>query len=122
MLDFISLIAEDKGFPETEIGRIQMATEEALVNVIHYAYPDGKGTLEISCTFLDGNTLEIIVKDRGLPFNPLQDIEEVDVNAAADQRPIGGLGVLMIRNLMDHVGYERVENANILTMRKQLVN
>ena len=122
MLDFISHIAEHQGFPKNEIDRIQMASEEALVNVIHYAYPNGTGELEITCTVLEGNTLEIIVKDKGLPFNPLKDSEEVNVNATAEERRIGGLGVLMIRNLMDHVGYERLDNSNVLTMRKQLVN
>jgi serine/threonine-protein kinase RsbW len=118
MLDFISLIAEDQGFEKQEIGKIQMASEEALVNVIHYAYPDGAGDLEIICSIVEKDILEIIVKDEGLPFNPLEDSEEVDINATAEQRRIGGLGVLMIRKFMDHVGYQRVDNSNVLTMRK----
>lgn len=121
MMDLISTHAEELGFTREDLGRIQIASEEALVNVIHYAYPsDEEGDLELGCSHLNGKMLEIVLKDRGVPFNPLKDGEEVNTLATAEERRIGGLGVMMIQQMMDHVEYERKDDCNVLKMRKSL--
>lgn len=120
MLDFISSFVEDGEVGRFDLEKIQMASEEALVNIISYAYPEGEGEVEVDCAFSDLKELKIVIKDKGVCFNPLEDSVEVDIEASIDERNIGGLGLMMIRKFMDQVSYERNQNMNILTMKKRI--
>jgi len=118
MLKFIRDGAEELGFESKKMNQVQMASEEALVNIISYAYPDGRGDVEITRSIEEGKGLVIQIVDWGIAFDPLSR-PDPDTEASIEERDIGGLGVFMMRNIMDEVHYERAEDRNILTLVKQ---
>ena len=96
-----------------------LALEEHLTNVMNYTYEDAR-THEILVRLDVNSTFFVIeVADDGKPFNPLE-IPPTDTTLPLDQRPIGGLGVHLIRGFMDEVQYERRANQNVLRMTKRL--
>lgn len=120
MLDWIRVQLEETGLSDVEIRRIEIALEEGLVNIISYAYQGEIGTLEISVDHVEGEFVEIILKDHGLPFNPLKHKKEIDPLIPVEEMEVGGLGILFMQKLMDKVEYIRQENMNILSLRKSL--
>ncbi len=98
-----------------------IATEEALVNIISYAYPDGNGSIEITHNIEnsaeEGRRLVIQIIDWGVAFDPLS-LPDPDIEAPIEEREIGGLGVYMMRNIMDKTLYKREGDRNILTLVK----
>lgn len=119
MLDFIREQASISGFESCFVNKIELATEEVLVNIINYGYPDGNpGEIAIECSLLQNSCLEIIIKDEGIPYNPLKAEPALNKNASIDERNVGGYGIFFILNLMDEVMYKREENANVLTLKK----
>ena len=116
---FMKAVTERMGI-EKSLGRqLRLAVEEAVVNVIDYAYPAGsKGTVEISMTS-DGHTVRFRITDTGIPFDPTER-EQTDTTLPAEDRQIGGLGLLLVRELMDSINYERLEGKNVLTLGKSL--
>lgn len=117
MLKFIRTSARKLNFSDKEINQIQIATEEALVNVISYAYPDGYGGIDITCSIEEGKRLVIQIIDCGVAFDPLS-LPDPDIEAPIEEREIGGLGVYMMRNIMDEVHYKRSGDRNILILIK----
>ena len=102
-----------------QIRNINLALEEAVVNVMSYAYPEGtEGQVDIDLTS-DGDEMVFIITDSGTPFDPTQK-EEVDTTLSAEERPIGGLGIHLVRKLMDDISYQYVDNKNVLTLKKKL--
>lgn len=104
---------------ESELGKqLQLSIEEAVVNVIDYAYgEEEKGNVEID---VEATSTELIfrVTDSGIFFAPT-DVAKADTTLSVEERPIGGLGIFLVRSLMDKINYERVDGKNILTMWKQ---
>ena len=102
---------------------VNLALEEAVSNVMLYAYPgtdDGKVIIEFVHTNDEqGENIIFTITDTGIPFDPTQS-KEVDVTLSAEERAIGGLGIHLVRQLMDQVVYRREENRNILTLIKKL--
>lgn len=100
--------------------KIRLSIEEAVENVVRYAYEGGIGWLEAG-TELDagGVQLTITLKDAGVPFNPLEK-EDPDVTLATEDRPIGGLGIFLCKKLMDSISYRYEDGCNILTMTKKI--
>ena len=97
--------------------QLKLAVEEAVVNVIDYAYPVGKeGEISIEAK-ADGEQLRIVITDSGAPFDPTG-MDRADTTLSAEERPIGGLGILLVRELMDSINYERTDGRNILTLLK----
>ena len=98
--------------------KIELAVEEALVNVIHYAYPTLPGIVEV---VYDKNSenLIFIIKDKGIEFNPLEGQEPFDRESPLEERNIGGLGIHFIKNTADSVNYQRVDGWNILTLMQK---
>lgn len=95
--------------------KINLAVEEAVVNVMKYAYPaGGKGEVRIEVN-ADKTTIGFTITDNGLPFDPTT-VGEVDTMLPVEERPVGGLGVHLIRQIMDGVTYERTESTNVLRM------
>lgn len=117
MLDFLTEISEKHGVQAKKANQIRLAAEEVLINIINYAYPNDKGNIEIDCTITEGMALKIEISDSGVPFNPLS-LPEPDIKAPIEKRKIGGLGVHLIRNIMDEVNYKREHDKNILTLIK----
>lgn len=101
--------------------KLRLALEEAVVNVMEYAYPAGKqGNVTVRTTF-DGERLRFIIIDSGISFNPTEAVK-ADTTLSAEERPVGGLGILLMRELMDFINYERIDGNNILTLTKKLEN
>lgn len=107
--------AEEQGFPPDRIMEIELSVEEALVNIINYAYPNGNGDMEISCTLSGQDRFIVEITDKGIPFNVLS-IEDPDIASDVEDRKIGGLGIFFIKRLMNDVVYSRKEGRNILRM------
>ncbi len=102
---------------------INLALEEVVSNVMLYAYPGRKdGKVFVEYTEIEneqGKQLIFTVSDSGIPFDPTKQ-KEVDTSLAAEDREIGGLGIHLVRQLMDEIRYERVDNKNILTLVKKV--
>ena len=95
---------------------LQLACEEIVVNITSYAYPEGSdGYLDVIIQKTD--RIVIRFEDGGVPFNPLEH-KSPDTTLPWKQRPIGGLGILLLRRKMDDIHYEYVDNKNILTIEK----
>ncbi|SCA63475.1 Serine-protein kinase RsbW [Chlamydiales bacterium SCGC AG-110-M15] len=120
MMDHISDKAAAAGFDEKEVQSIQLVAEEALTNIIKYAYPESdEGNLLILCSKKKNETFEIRLEDQGPPFNPFAELQEADLETPVEDRPIGGLGLLMIQTVMDQLEYKRENDTNIVIMSKQ---
>ncbi len=101
--------------------KIRLSIEEAVENVVNYAYQDGIGWLEAGTSIDDdGLTLTIELRDAGVPFNPL-DKPDPDITLSAEERQIGGLGIFLCKQLMDDINYRYENGNNILTMSKKLI-
>ena len=119
LLDFVTEMCETVGIDELNTGQICIAIEEAVVNVISYAYPIGQqGNVTIEAVSNDIR-LKFTIIDSGKPFDPTVQ-SAVDTTLSADKRSIGGLGIHIIRQTMDSMNYERVNDRNVLTLRKKL--
>ncbi len=99
--------------------KMNLAIEEAVVNVMSYAYPnDIKGAVDIDALVTD-DELKFVISDKGTPFDPTQQAE-VDTSLSAEERTIGGLGIHLIRQIMDTIHYEHTDDRNVLTLSKKL--
>lgn len=98
--------------------KIELSIEEAVENVVQYAYQGGIGWLEAG-TSLDHESLILTIelRDAGVPFNPLEKTDP-DVTLTANERPIGGLGIYLCKNMMDSISYRYEDGNNVLTMKK----
>lgn len=105
------------GFDSLQVKSIVIAAEEALVNIINYAYLDDEsGVVEIACLTFPGEKFHVIISDRGIPYNPL--IESGAVLPKIQPERLGGYGIFLLRGLMDEVIYQRKINQNVLTLVK----
>ena len=103
----------------TLLPSVNLALEEALANVIMYAYPKGvQGEVTLS-TNIKGEDILMEIKDKGAPFDPLQQ-QEANLDVPLEERQIGGLGIHLIKEIMDGVEYARADGKNVLKMRKKL--
>lgn len=117
--EYIESIGETLNLSFSDILNINLAIEEALANVIMYAYPEQeKGQIFLSTSYKD-NELTFIITDKGKSFDPTK-VESADISAPAEERSIGGLGIFLIKKIMDEVSYQRIEDANQLTMKKKI--
>ena len=100
--------------------KIRLSIEEAVENVVRYAYDGGLGWIEVG-TDLDpeGVMLTILLKDAGVPFNPLEK-PDPDITLSAEDRQIGGLGIFLCKQLMDHIYYKYEDGCNVLIMKKKV--
>ena len=116
---FTDKMCKAVGFDESVTAQVRVAIEEAVVNVMKYAYPDGhRGDVTIEAAATDAH-LKFIITDSGKLFDPTV-LPEVDTSLAAKERKIGGLGIHIMRQNMDSINYERIHDLNVLTLRKKL--
>ena len=116
---FLKSLADNLHLDSSMTRNIRLAVEEAVVNVMDYAYPSGKeGTVNIKA-LSNKNSLKIVITDTGAAFNPTE-AANADTSLSAEDRPIGGLGILLVRELMDSINYERSDGKNILTLTKNI--
>lgn len=99
---------------------LSLCLEEALTNVIFYAYPEGKsGDIQVTVQ-LEGGSVSIGIEDEGKAFNPLTDSKDPDLEASVEDRQIGGLGIHFIKQFMDKLDYQRINNKNQLVFSKKI--
>lgn len=98
---------------------VNLALEEAVVNVMEYAYPKDKSGEVLVEAWRSGGNICFAISDSGVPFDPTQQ-KEADTTLPAEERPIGGLGIYLVRQLMDSICYRRRDGKNILTLVKKL--
>lgn len=114
----IALFAIDPSYHH----KVELAVEEALVNVIHHAYPsDAEGEVTIEARHVPQKSLEVLIIDRGIASNPLEMIKPINPHAPLEERREGGLGLHIIRDAMDDVLYRRIDDTNQLLLIKKLV-
>jgi serine/threonine-protein kinase RsbW len=117
--EFVAQVAQKGGFNEKEIYSLQLATDEAATNIIEHAYAGvSDANLDIACN-MRGDTLTIVMYDTGISFNP-STVKQPNLKADLSERQIGGLGIYLMRKLMDEVRYESSsKTGNVLTMIKR---
>lgn len=118
LADFVDMVCEEVGMDMAVAIQMNLAMEEAVVNVMSYAYPaDTVGDVTIEAVTI-ADQLQFTITDSGIPFDPTAK-DEVDTTLSAEERPIGGLGIHLVRQLMDSINYERIDGKNVLTLRKK---
>ncbi len=120
--EIIEYLMSSPEIPDDEVlqFKLRLSIEEAVENVVRYAYDGGIGWLEADIHFdQDSLLLTIELRDAGTPFNPLQR-EDPDVNQSAEDRDIGGLGIFLCKKMMDSIEYRYENGNNVLTMRKKV--
>ena len=119
MTEFVEKTAEQAHLDPSVTMSLTLAIEEAVANIMKYAYPEGEvGPIEINATINEGS-LSFTIKDSGTPFDPTQ-VKKADITLSAEDREIGGLGIHLIRNIMDTVEYHHTSDQNILTLTKNI--
>ena len=115
----VRAFGEKHNLAEEVIHHMHLALEEIITNIIRYAYTDEEKH-EIAVYFrLDNEAIALEVHDDGIPFNPLS-VPVADVQKPLEEREIGGLGIHLVRNVIDTFQYRRERNNNILIMKKKL--
>ncbi|MEI6500080.1 MAG: anti-sigma factor antagonist [Armatimonadota bacterium] len=114
LIDAATAAGRAAGFGPETVRHLELAVEEAVVNVCSYAYPGGEGTIELRIRPARAG-LQVDISDRGAPFDPLS-VREPDLTQAVMARSVGGLGIFLIRHSADEVSYQRKDGANVLTL------
>ena len=115
VLGFVSEQLEAADCPIKVQTQITIATEEIFVNISHYAYKPEVGGALIRVTVGDEAVIEF--EDKGKPYNPLEK-DDPDITAGTEEREIGGLGIFMVKKIMDAVEYRRENDKNIMLIKK----
>lgn len=113
--DFIERLMKTSGFDMKKIIEVQLAAEEACTNIALYAYPGGDGNIHIDAEV--GDDLQLNIEDNGTPFDPTK-LDTPPIKLGAEERPIGGLGIYLIKTYVDDISYEFKEGKNILRLIK----
>ena len=118
---FVKSVAERLSLESALTSQLMLAVEEAVVNVMNYAYPMGtQGDVTITAQGTE-QSIRFIITDAGKAFDPTLK-SEADTTLSAEDRPIGGLGILLVQSLMDSINYERADGKNVLTIKKNYNN
>lgn len=116
---FLEKFFDQNSLDQALLSSVDLALEEALANVIMYAYPEGeKGEVTLS-THVEDYAIYMKISDMGIPFNPLEQ-KEADLNVSLEERKIGGLGIHLIKEIMDELAYVYEDGRNVLKMRKTI--
>jgi anti-sigma regulatory factor (Ser/Thr protein kinase) len=118
LIDFAIRVLRKGGVGERTVSDLHLAVDEACTNCCSYAYPDDEsGEIELACR-IDPEEISITIRDWGRPFNPLEN-PPPDLTLDLDDRPIGGLGIFLLKKFADRVDYRREKGANVLTIVKK---
>lgn len=117
--EWVEQLGEELGLDMSAVFQLNLALEEAVVNVMNYAYP-GKTGMPVNLTISIENQLATFtLSDEGVPFDPTAK-EDPDLTLGAEERPIGGLGIFLVNQIMKDVSYQRDGNKNVLKMVYQM--
>ena len=111
--------ARAENWPADVAYQIKLAIEEVTVNVIHHAHDDGAGHRAGIDIVSDADAVTVEIVDDGKPFDPLTEAPVPDITASIEDRPIGGLGVYLVKTMMDETRYRREDGCNRLTLVKR---
>ncbi len=107
--------AEKQGIDRKRLIQINLSLEEVLVNICDYSYRDNEGDIEVICGLDNDNRFVIEITDSGIPFD-IHSFDEPDLNADISERKVGGLGIYLIKKMMDDIQYRFEDNKNILKL------
>ena len=113
--EFVSAQARAAGFALARVHEVELVVEEVVANICRYSYGDRLGNVELCCHQLDGEKLELEFIDYGEPFDILS-LPEPDLTVDIDKRDVGGIGVPMMRVIVDAASYRRDGARNILCL------
>ena len=116
---FIGELSEELDFTPELNFNLNLVLVEAISNVILYAYGKEEQKEISLVAYLSDNNLVFVLTDSGMEFDPTK-VPDADVTLSAEEREIGGLGIYLIRQIMNTVEYQRIDGKNVLTMRKEL--
>ena len=117
--EFVEEIGNELSLAPDVVFNLNLVLEEAVVNIINYAYPkEEHQSIYLSATLHEGSII-LVLTDTGVEFDPTM-APEADITLSAEERPIGGLGIFLIRQIMNEVRYDRIDDKNVLTMEKKL--
>jgi serine/threonine-protein kinase RsbW len=112
-IEFAAAQAREAGFSAARLQEIELVVEEVVANICRYSYGEQSGSVELSCQRFDGPKLALEFVDYGPPFDILA-LPAPDLSGDLDQRDLGGVGVPMLRALVDEASYRREDARNIL--------
>ena len=119
VLDFVNEMLEELGCSIKDQNRIDIAVEEVFVNIANYAYGEETGEMTLSAETAEApKSITLSFFDRGTPYDPLAK-EDPDITLPASERPIGGLGIFMVKNIADELSYEYKDGQNVFTFVKR---
>lgn len=113
VIEFVKAIAETKK-ASFDCSRLELAIEEIFVNIASYAFEDSKGEVEVKCG-IENDMLWICFADNGKPFD-MTKAQAPDISSSVMERPMGGLGIYLVKEIMDEVHYKYTDGKNILTL------
>jgi len=115
---FVESVSEEALLDMGVTMSLNLALEEAVTNVMMYAYPEGTVGLVVVEASLEEGCLVFVLRDKGKPFDPTA-APEADITLGVEERPIGGLGIFLVRQIMDSVRYVREGDENVLILTKK---
>ena len=120
VMEFVDEVLERGDCPLEIRTLIDVAVEEIFVNIASYAYTSDEGVAELNAGF-EGEPRRVVItfKDGGVPYDPLEN-PDPDISLSAEERSVGGLGIFLVKQIMDKVGYRYENGQNILTLEKRL--
>ena len=113
LAEWVEQLGEELGLEMPEVFQLNLALEEAVVNVMNYAYED-IGLIDLTAKVVDSEII-FVLEDSGKAFDPTQ-VDDPDITLSAEDRDIGGLGIFLVQQLMSGVTYSREDGKNVLTM------
>ena len=117
---FVNAFLDPLNCSEKDRYQLCLVVEELFTNIASYAYGPEGGTATIRLAYDEASgSVQVTVIDSGIPFNPLEK-EDPDITLPGEQRPIGGLGIFMVKKSMDKVLYEHKDGQNVLTLLKSI--
>ena len=118
MLSMVRMAAQDAGLEEKQIKGLELATEEAIVNIIYHAYEKRKGLVHIEVQYEKGKEIVVYLFDRGDQFDP--HIYHLHNKPKKEIEKEGGLGIMLMHNYVDEIEYRRSDPFNCLVLRKAI--
>ncbi len=119
--EIIEKFCENNDLPMRILFDINLSLDELLTNIIHYGFDDEKEHTIIVKLSLSENILEITIEDDGKAFDPLN-AKPPNLDQSIEDKPIGGLGIYLVKNLMTEINYKRLKSKNILVLTKMVTN